>query len=178
MGSVMISENGAIYNRMLLVTPSGEIQYYDKRHLFAYANEDKHFKKGTTNTIFKLAGWKIKPIICYDLRFPVAARNIEDYDLLICVANWPNTRIEAWDTLLKARSIENLCYTIGVNRTGADANNLKYIGHSNCYDPLGKRLLPVYENQDVISVVIDKNKVQNIREKLPFLADRDHFKIY
>ncbi len=175
MGSIMIIENDAIYNRMLLVTPTGEIQHYDKLHLFAYGNEDKYFKKGTKIVIFELNGWRIKPIICYDLRFPVAARNTESYDILICVANWPNTRVDAWDTLLKARAIENQSYTIGVNRVGIDANNLTYIGHSNGYDPLGKPLLETTENETTQHLILEKETIQTIRKKFPFLDDRDEF---
>ena len=177
MGSIMILENDTIHNRMLLVTQDGKIQHYNKRHLFAYGNEDLHFKKGNETVIFELNDWKIKPIICYDLRFPVTIRNTENYDLLVCVANWPTARIEAWDTLLKARAIENQSYVIGVNRVGIDANNLKYNGHSNCYDPLGKQLLNSNENEITLSLSITKETISTIRKKLPFLNDRDGFKL-
>ncbi|WP_010182017.1 nitrilase-related carbon-nitrogen hydrolase [Aquimarina agarilytica] len=175
MGSIMILDNDAVYNRMLLVAPSGEIQHYDKLHLFAYGNEDKYFKKGDKTVIFELNTWRIKPIICYDLRFPVSARNTEDYDALICVANWPHTRIEAWDTLLKARAIENQSYTIGVNRVGTDATNLTYIGHSNGYDPLGKPLLETSRNETMLHLILEKETILSIRKKFPFLNDRDEF---
>ncbi len=177
MGSIMILENDAVYNRMLLVATSGKIQYYDKLHLFAYGNEDKYFKKGDKTVVFELNGWRIKPIICYDLRFPVAARNTKNYDVLICVANWPHTRIEAWDTLLKARAIENQSYTIGVNRVGTDANNLTYIGHSNGYDPLGKPLLKTTSNETTQHLILEKETILSIRKKFPFLDDRDDFKL-
>ncbi|NEW80406.1 MAG: amidohydrolase, partial [Gelidibacter sp.] len=129
-GSVIIFENNNFYNRFLFVHPSGEINFYDKRHLFTLAGEDKVYESGKEKLIVNYKGWKICPLVCYDLRFPVWARNVEDYDLLIYVANWPKIRIAAWDTLLKARAIENMCYTVGVNRVGVDANNYEYNGHS------------------------------------------------
>ena len=177
MGSVMILEGSKVYNRMVLAEANGNIQYYDKRHLFGMGNENKHFTRGTTTEIFDFKGWKIKPIICYDLRFPVTARNVEDYDVLICVANWPHTRIDAWDTLLKARAIENQCYVFGVNRVGVDASDLNYIGHSNVYNPMGVRLLEVSEETAVLNLTIDKKEIELVREQLPFLEDRDEFEL-
>jgi predicted amidohydrolase len=121
-GSIIIFEKEQFYNRMIFAFPSGEIDYYDKKHLFTLAGEDKIYEAGTTKKIIKFMGWKICLQVCYDLRFPVFARNVEDYDLLIYVANWPVTRIAAWDVLLKARAIENMSYVIGVNRIGIDKN--------------------------------------------------------
>ncbi len=140
-GSLIIKEKNNYYNRLVFVFPSGEIQFYDKRHLFTLAGEDKVYTSGNQKLIVDYLGWKICPLICYDLRFPVFARNIEDYDVLIYVANWPKPRINAWDILLKARSVENMCYTIGVNRTGLDDNNLEYVGHSQTADFLGNYIL-------------------------------------
>lgn len=177
MGSLIIEENGAVYNRMLFVAPNGEIQTYDKWHLFNYGDEGKCFTPGNSIVLFEYLGWKIKPIICYDLRFPVTIRNVEDYDILICVANWPKTRVDAWDTLLKARAIENQCYVIGVNRIGIDGNGLVYPGHSNVYDPLGKALGHFSEKETISSFSLEKNVVDQIREKLPFLKDMDSFKM-
>lgn len=129
-----IRENGKFYNRLVFVFPSGEIRNYNKRHLFSLAGEEKVYASGTEKLIVEYKGWKICPLICYDLRFPVFSRNVEDYDLLLYVANWPQQRIQAWDILLKARSVENICYTIGVNRIGEDGNNHPYSGHSQVVD--------------------------------------------
>ncbi|MFI0492026.1 nitrilase-related carbon-nitrogen hydrolase, partial [Flavobacterium sp.] len=115
-GSVVITENGNFYNRLVFVFPSGEIQFYDKRHLFTLAGEDKVYTSGNQKLIVEYLGWKICPLVCYDLRFPVFARNTEEYDVLLYVANWPKVRMNAWNILIKARSVENMCYTIGVNR--------------------------------------------------------------
>jgi len=119
-GSLIIQENGNFYNRMLFVEPSGKTSFYDKRHLFTMGNEESHFQAGTERLIVDYKGWRICPLICYDLRFPVWARNRNEYDLLVYSANWPQARTEVWNTLLKARAIENQCYVVGVNRVGAD----------------------------------------------------------
>ncbi|MBK5209134.1 MAG: amidohydrolase [Flavobacteriaceae bacterium] len=177
-GSVVISEGNNYYNRFLFVHPSGEINFYDKRHLFTLAGEEKVYESGNKKLIVNYMGWKICPLVCYDLRFPVWARNVEAYDLLIYVANWPKIRIAAWDTLLKARAIENMCYTIGVNRVGLDANNYEYNGHSVAYDSLGEQLVEIPPNQEETAVfTLDKNHVSKTRNKLGFLNDRDFFKI-
>ena len=177
-GSIIITENNNYYNRFLFVHPSGEIEYYDKRHLFTLAGEDKIYTSGENKLIINYKGWKICPLICYDLRFPVWARNIEEYDILIYVANWPKPRISAWDTLLKARAIENMCYTIGVNRVGTDANNLEYSGHSVVYDSLGKKLTHIKTNQEDKAIIkFTKKHISEIRTKLNFLNDRDSFKL-
>lgn len=136
-GSLVIQENGNFYNRMLFVYPNGEIMHYDKRHLFTLAKEDEVYTSGKEKVIIDYNNWKICLQICYDLRFPVFARNVENYDLLIYVASWPKPRINAWDILLRARAVENLSYVIGVNRIGVDANNLEYVGHSQVIDYLG-----------------------------------------
>ncbi|MDX5585850.1 MAG: nitrilase family protein, partial [Aureibaculum sp.] len=133
-GSLIIKENGKYYNRLVFVFPSGEIQIYDKRHTFTFAGEDKVFTAGDNKLIVDYRGWKICPLICYDLRFPVWARNIENYDVLLYVANWPKPRINAWNTLLKARAIENMCYCVGVNRVGVDSRGNTYTGNSAVYD--------------------------------------------
>ena len=138
LGSLLIAENENFYNRLVVAFPEGEIKYYDKRHLFSYAGEDEVFAQGADRLVFNYKGFTICPLICYDLRFPVWARNTEDIDLLIYVANWPNARMYAWDTLLKARAIENLCYSVGVNRVGVDQNNLAYTGHSAVNNAFGQ----------------------------------------
>lgn len=177
-GSVIIFENNNFYNRFLFVHPSGEINFYDKRHLFTLAGEDKVYVAGKEKLIVEYKGWKICPLVCYDLRFPVWARNTEDYDLLIYVANWPKIRIAAWDTLLKARAIENMCYTIGVNRVGFDDNNYEYSGHTAVYNCLGEQVAKTKANkEETVIFTLDKNQSSEIRSKLGFLNDKDTFEI-
>ncbi|TDO84174.1 putative amidohydrolase [Flavobacterium chryseum] len=176
-GSLIIKGNNQYYNRMLFVFPSGEIEYYNKRHLFTLAGEDKTYTSGTEKVIVDYLGWKICLQICYDLRFPVFARNVENYDLLIYVANWPKVRTNAWDILLKARAVENLSYVVGVNRLGIDANNYEHIGHSQVIDFLGNTILEPQETEDVFVVELDKNIMLETRKKLDFLSDKDAFEI-
>jgi len=178
MGSLVVSENNNFYNRMVCVEPSGTITTYDKRHTFTLAGEHKVYTAGTEKVLFNYKGWEICPLICYDLRFPVWARNVEDYDLLIYVANWPKVRIDAWDALLKARAIENMTYCIGVNRVGLDGNNFEYSGHSAAYDVLGNRIDTLSENEEAIQIVtLEKSAIKKYREKLNFLNDRDQFNL-
>ena len=177
-GSVVILENKKYFNRFLFVHPSGTINMYDKRHLFTLAGEHKAFTAGNNKLIIDYKGWKICPLICYDLRFPVWSRNIEGYDLLIYVANWPKPRISAWDTLLKARAIENMSYTIGVNRVGVDANNMEYTGHSKIIDPSGDILKEISQNTEGFVIVnLTKNMLNLTRQKFQFLNDRDSFEM-
>ena len=176
-GSLVIEENGNFYNRLLFVFPNGELQTYDKRHLFTLAGEDKVYTAGRDKLIVDYKGFKICPLICYDLRFPVFARNVENYDLLIYVNNWPKRRINVWDILLKARAVENMCFTIGVNRIGTDSNNLEYVGHSQAVDFLGNYLVEPKQNEGVFIVELDKEKQLETRSKLAFLEDSDNFEI-
>jgi predicted amidohydrolase len=176
-GSLIISENKQYYNRFMFAFPSGEIQYYDKRHLFTLAGEDKVYTAGTKKQIVEYLGWKICLQVCYDLRFPVFVRNVENYDLILYVANWPKVRISAWDILLKARAVENLSYVIGVNRIGFDANSHQYDGHSQAIDFLGKPILEPQENEGVFIVELDKNSMLETRKKMNFLNDKDLFEI-
>ncbi len=176
-GSLVIEENSNFYNRMVFVFPSGEIQFYDKKHLFTLAGEDKVYTSGTQKVIVNYLDWKICLQVCYDLRFPVFSRNSEDYDLIIYVASWPKIRINAWDALLKARAIENMSYAIGVNRIGEDDNGYQYTGHSQVVDYLGEYLVEPNESEAVFSVELDKQKMMLTRQKLGFLNDRDDFKI-
>ncbi len=177
-GSLVISENDNYYNRLVCVEPSGDITHYDKRHTFTLAGEHKIYTAGTEKVIFNYKGWKICPLVCYDLRFPVWARNIEDYDLLLYVANWPKVRINAWDALLKARAIENMTYCIGVNRVGLDGNNYEYPGHSAAYDVLGHRIDSIPANKKAIGIVVlEKDVIKKYREKLNFLNDKDVFNL-
>jgi omega-amidase len=176
-GSLIIKENNNFYNRLVFVFPSGEIQFYDKRHLFTLAGEDKVYTSGKEKLIVEYKGWKICPLVCYDLRFPVFARNVEEYDVLLYVANWPKPRINAWDILLQARSVENMCYTIGVNRIGLDASNFEYVGHSQVVDFLGNYILEPQEIEGVFIVELNKEKLLDTRNKLGFLNDRDSFEL-
>ncbi len=177
-GSLVIEENGNYYNRLVFVHPSGKIDFYDKKHTFTLAGENKVYVSGKKKTIIHYQGWKICGLICYDLRFPVWARNIENYDLLIYMANWPIARIKAWDTLLKARAIENMSYTIGVNRIGKDDNGYEYCGNSLIIDYLGTQLSDLQFNEEGIIVSkINKKDQENTREKLGFLKDKDSFSI-
>ena len=174
-GSLVITENDNFYNRMVFVFPNGEIQYYDKKHLFTLAGEDKIYTSGKEKVIVNYKGWKICLQVCYDLRFPVFSRNIENYDLLIYVASWPKVRTNAWDILLKARALENLSYAIGVNRIGTDNNDFEYIGHSQIIDELGNFIIEPTEKEGVFIADLDKNKMLETRNKLNFLEDKDEF---
>ena len=176
-GSIVIVENKHYYNRLLFVFLDGALQFYDKRHLFTLAGEDKAYAPGSQKLLVDYLGWRICPLICYDLRFPVFARNTETYDLLIFVANWPKSRINAWDILLQARAIENMSYVIGVNRTGEDDNKNQYPGHSQVLDYLGNYLVEPQEDEGVSVVFLDKQKMLEIRAKLGFLNDKDTFEI-
>lgn len=178
LGSLVISENGNYYNRLVFIEPTEKITTYDKRHTFTLAGEHKVYTAGNERTIIDYKGWKICPLICYDLRFPVWARNTEDYDVLIYVANWPKVRIAAWETLLKARAIENMSYCIGVNRVGLDGNDYEYSGHSGAYDVLGNRIDSMPENEETTEIVtLEKAHIIKYREKLGFLKDRDTFSL-
>ena len=175
-GSLIISENDKFYNRLLFVEPSGDIKHYDKRHTFTLAREDKIYTAGKEKKIIDYKGWKICLLVCYDLRFPVWARNAEIYDVLIYVANWPKPRIFAWDTLLKARAIENMCYCIGVNRVGIDKAQNEYSGNSAAYDVLGNTISNIKPNKEQVEVVtLEKNHITFYRNKLKFLEDKDPF---
>ena len=176
-GSLVIEEDGKYYNRLFFILPDGEVKTYNKRHLFSFAGEDKFYTVGTEKLIVDYKGWKVCPLVCYDLRFPVFARNAEDYDLLIYVANWPQVRTLAWDSLLRARAIENLSYTIGVNRIGEDGNGHAYSGHSQVIDALGGYVAEPFKNEAVVTVELDRNVLLETRKKFAFLNDRDSFKI-
>lgn len=174
-GSLVVKESNQYYNRLIFVFPSGEIEKYDKRHLFTLAGEDKVYTAGKERLIVDYLGFKICPLICYDLRFPVFSRNTENYDLLLYVANWPKPRVNAWDILLRARAVENQCFVVGVNRLGLDNNNHEYVGHSQAIDFLGNYLLTPQNKEGVFMVTIDKSEMITTRKKLDFLADRDVF---
>jgi len=183
-GSLIIEEDGHYFNRLIWMLPNGQLGYYDKRHLFAYAEEDKHYTAGSKRLIASVNGWKINLQVCYDLRFPVWARQKFDedknfeYDVLIYVANWPQRRSTAWKTLLQARAIENQCYVIGVNRVGEDGNGVYHSGDSMVVDPLGEILYHKEKEEDVFTIELSKQNLQTVREKFPFWKDADSFQIY
>ena len=176
MGSIIFQEEDRFFNRLFFVYPNGETMTYDKKHTFTLAGEGKVYKAGEEKLILEYKGFKICPLICYDLRFPVWARNTEDYDVLVYVANWPKPRIEAWDTLLKARAIENMAYCVGVNRIGQDELGYDYPGHSAVYDVLGKQLA-FSEGEEILYATLDKEHIVSTRQKLKFLEDRDDFSL-
>lgn len=181
-GSIIIKEAGHYYNRLIWMLPTGQHGVYDKRHRFAFAGEDNHYTAGTKRLIASVKGWKINLQVCYDLRFPVWARqqpqlSEPEYDILVYVANWPERRSHAWKTLLQARAIENQCYVVGVNRVGNDGNNIYHSGDSMIVDPLGEVLYTKKEEEDIFTITLDKMNLVTIREKLPFLKDADGFMI-
>ncbi|MGB5691680.1 MAG: amidohydrolase [Flavobacteriaceae bacterium] len=175
-GSTIVCEDGRYFNRLYFVNHEGNRWLYDKRHTFTLAGEDKVYTKGRNRTIIPYKGFRICPMICYDLRFPVWSRNSEDFDVLLYVANWPSARVDAWDTLLRARAIENMVYCIGVNRIGSDDNGLEYPGHSAVYDSLGNSLV-FSEKEEIIYAELHKEHLNSTREKLKFLQDRDSFSL-
>jgi omega-amidase len=175
-GSIVYRVGTKNFNRLLFVKPDGSISVYDKRHTFTLAGENEKYTAGTKQLLVNYKGFVFCPLICYDLRFPVWSRNTMKYDVLLYVANWPKTRVEAWDTLLRARAIENMAYCVGVNRVGTDFNGHSYSGHSGVYDTLGKQLL-FSEDEAVLEVALSKNHITETREKLGFLIDRDVFSL-
>lgn len=177
-GSLIIQEGEHYYNRLLWVQPDGVVGHYDKRHLFAYGDEHNHFTAGGKRLITSVKGFRICPLVCYDLRFPVWARNLGDvYDVLLYVANWPDKRSLAWKTLLQARAIENQCYVVGVNRVGMDFKGLNYSGDSSVFGPLGEMICQETNKAIVQTVTLEKDVVTKTREQLPFLNDADKFVI-
>jgi omega-amidase len=178
-GSVIIEENGKYFNRLVWMLPNGEYGVYDKRHLFAFANEHSHYSAGNKKLIASVKGWKINLQICYDLRFPVWARqdfqSENKYDLLINVANWPTKRNIAWQTLLRARAIENQCFVAGVNRTGEDGNKIYYSGDSMLIGPLGETIYKKNQAEDIYTFTMQKEKITETRNQFPFWKDADSF---
>ena len=193
-GSIIIEENGNYYNRLIWMLPNGQLGYYDKRHLFAFAGEDEFYSEGNKRLIASVKGWKINLQVCFDLRFPVWARqqltsstleakaenanaaNLE-YDVLLYVANWPEKRNHAWKTLLTARAIENQCYTIGVNRIGLDGKNIMHSGDSMVVGPLGEVLYHCAYEEDIFHITLQKEELTKAREQFPFWKGADFFKI-
>lgn len=174
-GSVSVKDSNNYYNRMYFVKPDGSFEFYDKRHLFSYSGEDKIYTKGHSRKIIEFNGFRILLQVCYDLRFPVFSRNRNDFDLILYVANWPESRIDAWNTLLKARAIENQSFVFGLNRIGTDGNNLNYPESSYCFDSTGM-VISTVSNQ-IVSAELNLNQQNEFRQKFPFLNDGDDFKI-
>jgi predicted amidohydrolase len=199
-GSVIIKEEGKYYNRLIWMLPNGQFGFYDKRHLFAYGHEDAHYTAGSKRLIASVKGWKINLQVCYDLRFPVWARQNSphpltpsprgegeegsggeantgglEYDILLYVANWPERRIHAWKTLLQARAIENQCYVIGLNRVGNDGNNIYHNGNSMVVGALGEVLYEKLHDEDIYTITLQKDKLEETRNKFPFWKDADKF---
>jgi omega-amidase len=190
-GSVITKENENYLNRLIWMLPNGQAGIYDKRHLFGYAGEDNEFTPGTKRLIASVKGWRINLLVCYDLRFPVWSRQTSppnplsegegasspEYDVLIYVANWPERRIHAWKTLLQARAIENQCYVVGINRVGNDGNNIYHSGDSMAVDPMGEILYTKSHEEDIFTITLHKEKLDEVRAKLPFWKDGDNFMI-
>ena len=176
-GSLMIKSKNNFYNRLVWVQPDGNIWIYDKHHLFSIGEENNHYTAGTKKLIIDYKGWKICPLVCYDLRFPVWSRNTQNYDLLIYVANWPEKRNYAWKSLLVARAIENQCYTIGLNRVGEDGNKIYHSGDSSVIDMKGEILFQKSHQEAVQTVTLSKSALDDYRKEFPVLNDRDEFEI-
>ncbi|MDB5139333.1 MAG: (R)-stereoselective amidase [Mucilaginibacter sp.] len=177
-GSIIIKENQKYYNRLIWMRADGTYECYDKRHLFALGKENETYTAGSKKLIVELKGWKICPMICYDLRFPVWQRNVnEEYDLLLIVANWPERRSLHWRSLIPARAIENQAYVIGLNRVGHDGNEIYHSGDSTCIDPNGKVVYYKRDEEDLYTFPVIADEVKKTRRALPFLKDMDEFKI-
>lgn len=177
-GSLIIRENKKYFNRLVVMFPTGEFFTYDKRHLFRMGNEHEHYSRGESKLIFKHNSWRICPLVCYDLRFPVWSRNKSDYDLLIYIANWPESRREVWKSLLIARALENQTYVIGVNRVGKDGEGLNYAGDTMVISPKGQIIGSTNEyRSEIINVAISLDELNKFREKFPVMLDADEFKI-
>lgn len=183
-GSFIAAENNQFYNRLLWMEPGGHYHFYDKKHLFSISGENRQFAAGAKSLSFMLKGWKVRPLVCYDLRFPVWARNRMDekketlsYDLILYVANWPSSRIQVWDALLKARAIENSSYCLGVNRVGSDGEGIGYNGHSCIYNLRGDSLTGLTEKDEIITVNLSAQFQEDYRRKFPVYLDADDFEI-
>ncbi|HOZ14650.1 MAG TPA: amidohydrolase [Tenuifilaceae bacterium] len=177
-GSYIAKENSNYFNRMIFAYPNGDIVYYDKRHLFRMAGEDKNYSAGNKRVVVNYMGWRILLLVCYDLRFPVWSRNRNDYDLILLVANFPERRRYAWNSLLVARAIENQCYVAACNRVGDDGNGVKHFGDSQIIDPLGQPIAIANPNRDeIITATLSLDNLKKIRESFPVHLDADRFEI-
>jgi omega-amidase len=193
-GSLIIEEDGNYFNRLIWMLPTGQYGCYDKRHRFAYAGEKEHYTAGGRRLVASVKGWKVLLLVCYDLRFPVWSRQQPadsasalpagapakaalEYDIIIYVANWPERRSHAWQTLLQARAIENQSYVIGVNRVGDDGNNIAHSGDTMIIDPLGETLYHAAPKEEVFTLTLTKEQLETVRQRFPFWRDADHFYI-
>ena len=196
-GSVIIEENEHYFNRLIWMLPNGQYGYYDKRHRFAYAGEDAQYTAGGKRLVASVKGWRVLPLVCYDLRFPVWSRQTPqkpgespqpsetaggstpalEYDLLLYVANWPESRSHAWKTLLQARAIENQCYVAGVNRIGHDGHDIYHNGDSMIIGPMGETLYHAGANDETFTLTLQKDDLTKVRQRFPFWRDSDHFSI-
>ena len=178
-GSLIIEENDQFFNRLIWVKPDGNLFHYDKRHLFRMGKEQDIYTPGNKTITVELKGWKIRPLVCYDLRFPVWARNTAEdpYDLLIYVANWPDKRTHHWKTLLTARAVENQAYVVGANRIGSDGNNVSYCGDSLIIEPFGKTLALLHDEDTTYTESLSMQNLVSYRERFPAWKDGDWFKI-
>lgn len=178
-GSYIIQSSGNYYNRLFCVFPDGSFKEYDKRHLFSLAGENENYTAGNEKLIVNWRQWNICPLICYDLRFPVWSRSKNyEYDLLIFIANWPSPRVNAWDTLLQARAIENIAYTAGVNRIGVDGYKANYSGNSAIYDFKGNAVVePIIDKEGMVTVELEKRPLETFRKRFDFQKEADQFTI-
>jgi predicted amidohydrolase len=181
-GSAIIRDEGNFYNRFLWVEPDGHTSYYDKRHLFRMADENKFYAEGTELITINYKGWKLRPLVCYDLRFPVWARNsvqndVFAYDILMYVANWPQVRVSVWTTLLEARALENYAYCLGVNRVGEDEKGIIYNGQSMAFDPKGNKLCKLEDTEATQTVTLKYEELAGYRKKFPVFLDADNYKL-
>ncbi|MFN8287448.1 MAG: amidohydrolase [Chitinophagales bacterium] len=176
-GSLIIKENGLFYNRLVWMRPDGTYETYNKRHLFSLSGEERTYTQGYDKLIVELNGWRVFPLICYDLRFPVWSRNRNDYDVLLYVANWPERRVQAWKYLLIARAIENQSYCVGLNRVGNDGNDIYHSGDSMALDPFGNVLYHKEHDEDISTIELDYEELKKTRNTFRFLNDADDFVI-
>jgi omega-amidase len=176
-GSLIIEDGGRHFNRLIWATPDGECRHYDKRHLFRMAGEHEHFGAGTDRPVFEMEGWRVLPLVCYDLRFPVWSRGANEFDLMVVIANWPASRRSAWQVLLPARAVENQCFVAGVNRIGDDGNDIRYSGDSVVVDYLGNTVVNCGEEARTETVSLSGAKLERYREKFPAYLDADRFSI-
>lgn len=182
-GSIIIEDDGKYYNRLIWMLPNGQHGFYNKRHLFGYAGEDQHYTAGNKRFIASVNGWKLNLTVCYDLRFPVwmrqqpEERGNAEYDVLVCVANWPERRSLAWKTLLQARAIENQCYVVGVNRVGDDGHGIYHSGDSRVINALGDIVCEAGTDESIVTITLEKEALEAVRTKLPFAKDADDFQI-
>lgn len=174
-GSLVIEDRGRYYNRLLWMPPDGEPAWYDKRHLFRMAGEHEVYAAGRTRRVVRLGDWRVLPLVCYDLRFPVWSRGANEFDLLLYVANWPAARRSAWNTLLPARAVENLCYSAGVNRIGSDGQGIDYAGDSGAWDFFGNALVDAGDAAGVFTATLDAAALLRYREKFPAHRDADRY---